>query len=230
MRRLRETLQSEFRRLDEKFQALTTRERAVVGIGAVAVLVLVFDSVLIQPAEAEIKRAEQLSKSLRQEIDSLEEKRETLDVVELSPEEIAWRQRRQELEGALESVNRDIASEVSELVPPEDVVSVLEEMLRSSDGLELVRVASETPHRVGSDSLDEAESSVLDATTSLYRHGMHVEIVGDFASTVEYLERVERARWHLLWDRLEYEVIAYPHARITIDLHTLSEVEEWIGV
>ena len=130
MRRLRETLQSEFRRLDEKFQALTTRERAVVGIGAVAVLVLVFDSVLIQPAEAEIKRAEQLSKSLRQEIDSLEDERETLDMVELSPEEIAWRQRRQELEGALESVDRDIASEVSELVPPEDVVSVLEEMLR----------------------------------------------------------------------------------------------------
>ncbi|MCR9093944.1 MAG: type II secretion system protein M [bacterium] len=230
MRRLRETFQSEFLRLDEKFQALTTRERAVVGIGAVAVLVLFFDNVLIQPAEAEIKRAEQLSRSIRQEIESLEEKRETLDRVELSPDEIAWRQRRQVLEGALESVNRDIASEVSELVPPEDVVSVLEAMLRSSDGLELVRVASETPHRVGSGALDEAEPSVLDATTSLYRHGMHVELVGDFASTVEYLERVERARWHLLWDRLEYEVIAYPHARITIDLHTLSEVEEWIGV
>ena len=230
MKRLRENLLSEFLRLDEKFQALTTRERAVIGVGVVAILVLVFDSILIQPAEAEIKRAEQLSKSIRQEIDALEHKRETLDHVELSPEEIARLERRRVLEAELESVDRDIASEVSELVRPEDVVSVLEEMLRSSEGLELVRVESETPHRVGSSSLDEAEPSVLDATTSLYRHGMHIEIVGDFASTVEYLERVERSRWHLLWDRLEYEVIAYPHARITIDLHTLSEVEEWIGV
>ena len=230
MKRIRENVLGEFHRLDEKFQALTVRERAVLGIGVAAILILAFDSLLIQPAEAEIKRSEHLSQAVRQEIDALERKRETLDQVELSPEQTARLERRRRLEAELEAVNRHIAGEVSELVPPEDVVSVLEEMLRSSDGLRLVRVESETPHRVGSGSLEKSEPSVLDATTSLYRHGMHIEIVGDFASTVEYLDRVEHSHWHLLWDRLEYEVIDYPDARITIDLHTLSEVEEWIGV
>ena len=216
--------------LDERFRARTLRERVILGGGLAALLFLAIDTTLIQPVAAELERVEQLTIATREEITRLESDLDKLERVELTPEEIAILARKRRIEVELAEVNEQIAEEIADLVPPEAVVSVLEDMLDPISGLSLVRVMSDEPHRVGSGALHEADTGVLDATRSLYRHGLRVEIEGDFASTLEYLERVERSEWHLLWDRFEYRVQEYPGARITIELHTVSEQEEWIGV
>ncbi|GEM_PF-486518 len=230
MNRALAVVQQKFLALDEKFRARTLRERAVISGGFVALLFLVVDASLIQPIALERERVEQLTVSTEEEVARLDNELERLERVELTPEELDLLRRRKAAEEGLAHVNREIAAEIAELVPPEAIVSVLEEMLQPFSDLELVRVTSDDPHRVGSGALHEADAAVLDATNSLYLHGLRLEIEGDFASTLEYLESIEDSPWHLLWDRFEYRVGDYPNARITIELHTISEQEEWIGV
>ncbi|MEM9173642.1 MAG: hypothetical protein AAGC67_00265 [Myxococcota bacterium] len=230
MTRLLNRLHQRFLELDTLFRARALRERLILGGGLAALLFFAFDTTLIQPIATERERIRHLTAVTEEEIGRLERDREALERVELSPEELDLLRRRRQAEEELALVNREIASEIEELVPPEAIVSVLEEMLAPFGDLRLVRITSEPPHRVGSGALHESESGLLDATGSLYRHGLRVEIEGSFAATVEYIEAVERSPWHLLWDRLEYRVAEYPSARVTIELHTVSEQEEWIGV
>lgn len=196
--------------LDTRFRARALRERVMLGGGMAAVLFFVVDAALIQSIAQERERVHQLTLATEEEIDRLERDRATLERVELTPEELDVLRRKRRAEEELAAVNREIASEIAELVPPEAIVSVLEDMLAPFRDLRLVRITSEPPHRIGSGALHESESGVLDATGSLYRHGLRIEIEGNFASTLEYLERVESSPWHLLWDRFEYRVGRYP--------------------
>lgn len=230
MNRFLNALHQRFVDLDMRFRARSLRERGILGGGLAALLFFAFDAALIQAIAQERERVQHLTVVTEEEIARLERDRESLEGVELTPEELDVLRRKRQAEEELAAVNREIASEIAELVPPEAVVAVLEDMLVPFPDLRLIRITSESPHRIGSGALHESESGVLDATGSLYRHGLRVEIEGSFASTLEYLERVESSRWHLLWDRFEYRVGAYPSARITLELHTVSEQEEWIGV
>ena len=113
-------------------------------------------------------------------------------------------------------------------------------MLEETPGLRLVRLESEPPHQIGGDAAGTSEGAANETAAEaapaiagvekLYRHGVRVEIEGDFKSTLDYLERVEESEWHLMWDALDYRVDTYPTATITIDFHTISQSEEWIGV
>lgn len=232
MSRFLNELHQRFVDLDTRYRARPLRERLILGGGLAALLFFVIDTTLIQAIAQERDRIQRLTVATEEEILRLERDRESLERMDLTPEERELLRRKRRAEEALDEVNRQIASEIAELVPPEAIVSVLEEMLVPFRDLRLVRITSEPPHRFGSGSPQESESDadLLDAAGRLYRHGLRVELEGDFASTLEYIERVESSPWHLLWDRFEYRVERHPSARVTIDLHTVSEQEEWIGV
>jgi len=230
MKRFLDQARERFAALDEAFRGRTVRERGILAAAAVALIFFGMDSALIQPTSAKLTRIDLQTESATSDINRLGLALAALRRVELTEEERELLKRKQIAEQQLAEINAEIEREISELVPPEAIVSLLGEMLTPDSGLRLVRLESQEPHRVGSGSLHESDTGLLDATASLYRHGLRMEIEGEFADTIEYLKRVESSRWHILWDRFEYRVKQFPEATIIIDLHTVSEQEEWIGV
>jgi MSHA biogenesis protein MshJ len=140
----------------------------------------------------------------------------------LDETERARRDEIQQLEAQIAQIDEGIRTAVSRLVPPESAVEILEELLADDGRLELVHLTSEAPRRLGPEETSGA--------STLYHHGLRLEIQGDFAATLDYLRRLEASDWQLLWDRFEYRVESHPEARVTIEIHTLSEREEWVGV
>ena len=101
-------------------------------------------------------------------------------------------------------------------------------MLSDTPGLRLVHLESKAPEELGARPSEDAKKKKVGS--GLYRHGLRIELEGAYPASVQYLERLEGSRWSLLWDRFDYEVQQYPNGRATIDLHTISDREEWIGV
>lgn len=66
------------------------------------------------------------------------------------------------------------------------------------------------------------------ASVTLFEHGVLIRFKGDYFSTINYLKAIEELKWRLFWDKLEYKVVQYPIAEITIQVHTLSDEEGWI--
>ncbi|MFV2057309.1 MAG: hypothetical protein ACC707_12630, partial [Thiohalomonadales bacterium] len=64
----------------------------------------------------------------------------------------------------------------------------------------------------------------------VYKHGILLDMVGDYSSTLRYLKKLENLPWKFYWDAVRYEVTNYPKARIRILVNTISLDKEWVHV
>lgn len=215
-------LKARFAAADAAFRKRDPRERWLLAAMLVAIVGYGFDSVALRPLEQERSQTESALSARREQIRILESQLEAARHPVLDEAERARRDEVRQLEQQIAEIDKGISTAVSRLVPPEAAVEVLEELLADDGRLELVNLTSQPPRRLGPEQTQGAHT--------LYQHGLRIEIQGDFAATLDYLRRIERSDWQLLWDRFEYHVESYPEARITIELHTLSEREEWVGV
>jgi MSHA biogenesis protein MshJ len=114
----------------------------------------------------------------------------------------------------------------SDLVDPAQMRYVLEDLLRGRARLELVSISNLPVEPIVATEADAPAGG----GSALFRHGMVVVLEGSYLDCLAYLQSVERLPWQLYWSSLELDASTYPRSRITIELHTLSLAEEWIGV
>lgn len=239
-----ETAKARIAALDEQFRARTLRERLILTFGAAACVFLLIDHLALQPISDQRKQIENSRLQVEAQIEALGAELASLTSVQPSDEDRQRADEIRQLEEQLAQIESRLAREVSALVPPEAIVALLEEILEQIPGLELIRVESQPPRRLGQAPLDDAATiaratattsadtaaAIVQAGPRLFRHGLEIEVAGSYPATLEYVERLEASDWNLLWDRLELEVVKFPKARVRIDLHTISSDEEWIGV
>lgn len=56
-----------------------------------------------------------------------------------------------------------------------------------------------------------------------------IRFLGDYFSTMHYLQTIEKLHWRIVWDKLEYKVIQYPMAEVTLYLHMINNYGDWIN-
>ena len=130
-------------------------------------------------------------------------------------------------------MNKKIEERLSSMIRPDEVARMLEELLGKENELKLLALSSVEPSPSADPSLDQAGSESNPKALNVmqfYRHGFEIQLEGTYLGTLHYLESIEGLPWGLSWDRITYEVTEYPRARISIELHTLSREENWIGV
>lgn len=137
-----------------------------------------------------------------------------------NPVVIQLSQRNAALEAELAELDARMANITEVLIPPQQMVSVLRELLDRSD-LTLVRLAVQPVTEVRP--ADAGQSA-------LYQHKLELILTGTFDDLSAYLRALEDLPWHLFWDRLSIETTNYPQLRIRLDVHTLSDQEIWMNV
>ncbi|MFK7896073.1 MAG: hypothetical protein AB8G23_09575 [Myxococcota bacterium] len=241
---LNDSMREKLNSADAAFADRPIRERIMISALAVGLVFFLIDLVAIQPIASDRHRVEIGTSRTRDAQAIKEQELAALASPEPSEEERRILADTELVKTQIAEIEKRMASEIEGLVPPHAIVSVLEELLAESPGLHLVRLESTPPHRVGArlDSVAEENATSAPGDTNerladgdlgiekLFRHGVRIEVRGDFRSTVDYLQRVEQSRFHLMWDNLDYRVESYPTATVTIDFHTISHSEEWIGV
>ena len=223
-----DSIRQRIRELDVAFGQRTIRERVSLVFGAVAVVFVGIDHFAIQPVEAERKRLAAHIANRSAELPGLEAELALQSQVTMTPEQRRIADETAQIEKQLEQIELRMADGLEKLVPPEEIVPLLEEVLAETPGLRLVQLESRPPEELGVRQGEGEEEKVVGS--GLYRHGLRILLEGPYPETVRYLERLEISRWNLLWDRFNYEVQEFPKGRATIDLHTISDHEEWIGV
>lgn len=207
---------------DAWFRMRETRERWLLALMALALVGWVVDGVAIRPLDQERERVASAIRTSEQQIASLEARLEAIRNPVLDEPERLRRDEVRQLEQQIARIEESVRGAVARLVAPETAVAILEALLDHDDRLKMLALTSEAPRRLGGEGAP--------GTNGLYRHGITIEIQGDFAATLDYLRRIEDSDWEILWDRLDYRVERHPEARVRIELHTLSDMEEWVGV
>lgn len=223
-----------FEKLEARWDALAVRERALVFVALLAGVIGTADSLLLRPQDEEAARLEAALAQLGEETLRLSNhSREVAAQIAsgeggpLAREEAQLREQIRWLEGQIEE-------HLASMIPPGEVTKMLEALLARESELKLQRLASLEPRSATTGEVQTGEESAQANPPArkpdFFRHGFRLQLEGSYLVTLQYLEAIESLSWDLSWDRMVYEVVDYPRARITIELHTLSDEEGWIGV
>ena len=97
-------------------------------------------------------------------------------------------------------------------VKSDKIKNVLQELLTEQHSLELLQLTSLPSNKL----LD------LGQNVHLYKHEFIIKLKGTYFATLYYLQDIEKLKWRIYWDGIDYHVTKYPYGEVTIKLYTLS--------
>lgn len=210
-----------WRRLAARLDAMSLRERVLVAVAVLAVLGGGWVLAVLEPwLDDAAARAGKLAAVERQTAAARDRVQSLLRRAQEDPNR-ALRAREAQLRAEIERLDEQLRTRAGDFVAPDQMARALRDLLGVQGGLRLVRLETVAP-----EPLQPGEGT----TVPVYRHGLELEFVGDYLSTLKFLQAVEQLPWRFFWDRLDYHVERHPTARVKLRIHTLSGREAWIGV
>jgi MSHA biogenesis protein MshJ len=218
----------------QKINALSVRERAIILMIVVVVAYFILQSLLIDPVIDKRKKIAHQLQVMQQDVTQQQSQREVLTAqlaVGIDKKKI---KQFEAFQLELNMLNKRIDESVKAMIPPKEMAVVLEGLLEKGTDLKLLSLENKAVYAVvnkdegGENSQKKSISNTVQET--LYNHGFILRLSGNYMSVIDYFESLSALPWRFYWDDLRYKVESYPNAEITLEIHTISTYEEWIGV
>lgn len=210
----------------ERIDALAPRERVALIAAVVAVLGYGWYALLQRPMQREVAVVASGIREAHAARQALEARVQAVLARAGTDPDAGNRARLERLRADVEAARARIEATARRMVPPDRTAAVLRRVLEASPGLRVLALEG-----LGAAPVLEppADAPAEDAALGVYRHGVRIEFAGGYLDTVRYLRALEALPWALFWDRLSFEVAAYPSARTAVVVYTLSLDPHWIG-
>jgi MSHA biogenesis protein MshJ len=213
--------------LISKYEGLTLRERAILVLAIVAVMVLSWDTMLMEPLR--LKRI-----ALESELSAASTFGLTTQNANVSdPRQISITQAG-ELQKQLQALDAQLASTTSGFVSSQRMIEVLHDVLDRQGRLGLVSIrnlpVSSLIAPIERDPGDAAGAASLAPARPPYVHSIEMVIDGQYSDILDYLAALEALPWKFRWTSLDLSTAGYPRNRVRIELSTLSLDSTWLGV
>lgn len=233
------------RQLDSVIQNLESRaqaEKIIFMVVLIAALALVYLSVVFDPIRADINTSRNAINGVNRQI--LAQQNSYADKFEASqedPDKFA-NDRLAVIARSQTQLQEEINNLAGDFVTPNEMTNILTSVLERQEGLELVSFGNQsaTPLREGINNVAELLAATgavnLDdvVTTGVsgqvYEHGLVIEFEGDFFNTLKYLRFLEDITGSFFWDSISFRQLDWPNAHVTLEIHTLSTNQGFIGV
>lgn len=215
-----------------RYLALSRRERLLVAAALVFGPFLMAYSLFVDPQATRLKTVEQ---GLAHQSTS---------VVELQTQTLSLQQQLQNdpdapqkavlaaLKLEREALDKQLKAFAAALVSPEEMNDLLAGLLVRHAGIRLLSLKTLTPQSV----LREAQAAPVgdkkpaERAFDLYRHGVEIRLQGSYGELQAYLAQLEKLPQRLLWGSINYQVIDYPRAELTLTVFTLSPERSWLAL
>jgi len=229
---LRQQLLQYMSRLD----AISFRERIIMTVLIAVLIMTLFQLLFFDPIKEEQLRLSQRADELNHEIQSLWDQADSMRLSHDRNPNVLLQARMEKAGADLAQLHQAIDQASNGLLGPEQVPTLLRNLVESQPGLRLVRVETLPVSRV------DREGRVLtlsDQTSDmiLYRHALELEVKGTYRGIYAWLSAIEKSPVQLRWEQMEYRVIDTPiepgvpqAAKLVLRIYTLSTQEIWLRV
>jgi MSHA biogenesis protein MshJ len=218
-----------WRQWSERFGARSVRERALMTGGAVVVMVMLFDALALSPLAVQHKRLTGQVAEARMQIRTGEQIM-AAGRVTADPDEVK-RRYREELRKQIAEIDAKLQGLQKQLVPPDQVTSLLEGVLNRERGLALVSLRKLPVQRFQTGGgVAKTENKGVTGDRSIYQHSFEIEVEGSYAELYGYLTQLEKLPWQLFWGRVTLDADKHPRLKLTLTVHTLSLNKIWLVV
>lgn len=223
----------QLQQLAARIDALSVRERAMVFAASAAALVFIGNALLLAPMDKQQER-------LRAQIAQQQEAGAAIDGeitarvqgAQVDPDGPA-RERLNAIRQETGELGQQLLAIEHGLVPPERMGPLVDGILRANGRLKLVSMRTLAAEPLAAPGGAGQASAPVPAPADqviplLYRHGVEVTVSGNYLDMVDYMSTLEALPTRMFWGRAQLDVEAYPAARLTLTLHTLSLDRQWM--
>lgn len=217
-----------WQQIEDYVESRELRERVLLLVMALGLLVGIFYGLLMKPLLDQQSNARAGIVRVKNQITT--DRALTIAVQQQLSTGVFTEQQNQlkDLRLQLDEIDGQLKDKVGSLIEPELMADVLEEILLKTEGMQLLSLRNDPVESLMVPT--EAEQEVDGQLPGLYRHGVRMRLTGGYMASIKYLQALESLPWQLYWNNLDYQVDEYPGATITLDVHTVSLSEDWIGV
>lgn len=192
-----------------RFDRMSLRERVLTTAAILAVLIALFDALVLQRLEM---RRKQLAQQLTEIVAAINDAG-AADGADAG----ATLQRTTALAASLSEATARLHSQAAGLVPPQHMTQVIHDVLSRERGVTLISLRSLPPH-----ALVEGDGP--------YVHTVELTLQGRYLDVLTYLQALEGLSWHFYWQSLALDATHYPATRVTVRLGTVSMSRDWIDL
>lgn len=209
--------------------ARAPRERLLLAVSFLAVLILLWYVLLIEPMVMHRQALETQISSAVATVAALDQQAATMVAGAAQDPDANNRQQKVMLEEDIDRLDERLELLTGELISPQQMVTVLEEMLTRRRQLNLTRLENlPSEPLLEQPAVDSQVEKVRQR--NLYRHRVRIELTGSYLDALAYLRSLEQLPRKVYWQDLALSVEEYPQTKITVTVYTLSLKEDWIGV
>jgi MSHA biogenesis protein MshJ len=207
--------------LSQRFQRLTSREKAIVTLTAAIGVWGLWDRLVWTPlAQQQELLQQELQQSARQFTAQQATVAKLTKAIVDNPNRTN-QQKLTELNAELARVHSQLTATNQQFIPPRLMAKALSDVLQQDQQLTLVKLDTLPATQLGKENKQ---------FFPLYKHGITLTFTGDFWHTLAYLNALETLSWQIHWDSIDYQVKTHPIAETTLQIYTQSFEESWLGV
>lgn len=211
---------------------LSIRERGFLLLALIIAIFLVWNQVLLDPLDKQARQLQIKLKKQNKDLVRVREQQQQIIARSAADPDAENLKQIAALKKAMQELDVQLQSMTVDLITPQQMAKVLEEVLTRETDLKLVSVRSLPPLALTEAEDKEAKKSKRGKTVvpGVYQHALKIEFKGSYLSTLRYMQELEKLSRRFYWGSVDFKVDEYPQARVTITVNTLSLNEAWIGV
>jgi MSHA biogenesis protein MshJ len=217
-----------------KIDALSLRERLMIFAGTALTLMLLLNAFLFDPQFAQQKQFSQQIKLDQSKIAEMQTEIQQTVKSQASDPDAANKAFLKKLQQQSQQMHVDLLGLNNVLVKPENMASLLEDILKRNGKLRLISlhtlpVSSLIPAAPNEAKISATAQSVPD-TGDIYKHGVEIVVQGNYLEMMSYMSALEAMPWQLFWGKAKMHVETYPEATLSLTLFTLSLDKKWLNL
>lgn len=223
------SLDASLKSLAERIDALQLRERALIFTGVLGVMLLLAMNYLFPPLQAQQKQLELEVKTKREQTRMIYAEMEGLARVAQRDPDADSRARLAELNAKLQALG-GATNAPSQVVSPREMMRLVREVLQRNQTLQLIQLENLPSEPLApAPATAEGEKPTVAASGGIYRHGLRIQVRGQYRDIARYLQALEALPWRVYWGEASLRTQAYPISELTLVLYTLSPNQEWLS-
>ncbi len=206
---------------ETKLNALSSRERIIVCVSIIAIIIGLMDGLITSPMntkilskENEITNANAIKFLTENSLALLKQKKIS------DPNK--------DLQNSINKANQEahvlddnLTMSKAGLVAPERMLPLLSDVLGKRSGLSLISMVNLPPIAI--------DNNGDNHYSGLYKHGLELKFSGSFAQVKEYLRQMETMDEKIYFDEVKYTAGHYPKGELSLKVYTLSIYEALIS-
>ena len=222
-----------------KFDALSLRERMLLAAAPLVVTFFVVDALLLSAWSRQNSGLKASLPEQRAEAARVSAQVKALQAQLADNPDAQAKARIGEIERKIAAIDTGLQSSAKQLVPPEHMATLLEELLKRNRRLQLVKMmtlppvgllgrnpAGDAPNATG----QQPAATPQGDSPNIYKHGVELTLRGSYFDMLDYLAQIEALPWQMYWGQLKLDARDYHRPELKLTLYTLSLDKVWLTI